>query len=179
MNANLRLYAARTGTAAIPEEAHAALGDNPWSARVLVVAAHKGLAHRAAEVAGVKVNLNGWRVASPPQPHSNAPDVRLLLGSQLLHAPAPGTILLSRSYASGFVARWFAGGMRWTRVAEYVDGKLVLLPGSHNETRIDQFGCLWQIDAGAWRARRAFSNCNGPWQRLDDVLARYELWHAS
>lgn len=176
MNANLKLYAAVMGKH-VPTAAYEALAVNPGYARALVVASHKGLAMRAAENAGIKVNLNGWRVAAPAQlPH---PDVKALQATKILHAPPPGTVLLSKSTATGFVARWHHGVQRWTRVAEFVNGKAILLPGAVSETRLDDNGVLWQIDAYAWRARIASGDQRSSWQPLDAVLRNFVPWMSS
>lgn len=174
MSADLKLYAAVMGKHA-PRAAFAALGedDNPHTARALVVASHKGLAMRAAESAGVKVNLNGWRVASPQAQswHAYGPDVRALLRSQVLHGPRPGDVLLSRPLATDFVARWHHGVQRWTRVARFIDGQAVLLPGAIDEFRWGSDSRRWQIDAGAWRARVYYGGERyGEWLDLDTVL---------
>lgn len=168
MNANLKLYVATMGRH-VPMAAYDALGSGAWNARALVVASHKGLAMRAAEQANIKVNLNGWRVASPPVPGSVIPrdDVNILQRTKLLYAPAPGTVLLSRSYAAGFVARWHHGVQRWTRVAEFVDSQVVLLPGAIDQMLWDDRGNLWEVDAGAWRARMHRGEEHGDWRPLD------------
>jgi hypothetical protein len=170
VNANLKLYAAVTGQH-VPRAAFEALGVTDQSARALVVAGHKGLALRAAEQAGLKINLNGWRVASPPRIGAQQPDdVRALLATKILFSPKPGDVLLSQPSATGFVARWHHGVQRWTRVAEFVDGQAVLLSGAVDETRWDAHSRMWQIDAGAWRARRFYGGeAYGAWRLLDEV----------
>jgi hypothetical protein len=172
VNANLKLYAAVTGRH-VPKAAFDALGAADQSARALAVAGHKALAFRAAEQAGLKVNLNGWRVASPPPVGVRQPnnDVLALLKSKILFSPKPGTVLLSRPSAIGFVARWHHGVQRWVRVAEFVDDQAVLLPGAVDELRWDSHSRQWQIDSGAWRARRYFGGESyGGWFSLDNVL---------
>lgn len=170
MNANLKLYAAVMGKH-VPAAAYDALGDAAWNARALVVASHKGLAMRAAQEAGVKVNLNGWRIAAPiALSLSPAADVLALQYTRILFAPKPGDVLLSRRWASGFVARWHHGIQRWTRVAEFVDGRAVLLPGAVDEMLWDDRGNLWEIDARAWRARMHRGEEHGGWRPLDPSI---------
>lgn len=170
MNANLKLYAAIMGKH-VPRAAFEALGEASQDARALTVASHKGLAMRAAESAGVTVNLNGWRVASPTTTDIARTDVDALQRTKLLYAPAPGTVLLSRPAATGFVARFNHAVQRWTRVAEFVDGRAVLLPGAIDEMRWDSHSKHWQIDAGAWRARIYYGGESyGEWFDLDTVL---------
>lgn len=175
MNTNLKLYAAVTGNH-VPMAAYDALGTGAWNARALVAASHKGLAHRAAAAAGVKVNLNGWRIASPRRLSilANNPDIDLVITS-LLRNPAPGTVLLSRPYAAGFVARWHHGLQRWVRVAEFTGNTLELLPGAVDAVHPDSLGNLWRVDADAWRARTISGEILGNWRSLDDVLAQHTL----
>lgn len=170
MNANLKLYAAVMGKH-VPVAAYDALGDNPWDARALVVAAHKGLAMRAAAAAGVKVNLNGWRIAAPVALSlSLGTDVTVLQRTKILFAPKPGDVLLSRKFATGFVARWHHGTQRWTRVAQFVNARAVLLPGAIDQMLWDDRGNLWEIDAGAWRARMHRGEEHGDWRPLDPSI---------
>jgi hypothetical protein len=170
VNSNLKLYGAVMGKH-VPRSAHEALGMNPDLARALVVAGHKGGAMREAEYAGIKVNLNGWRLATPPRRNDFCwDDVDALQRTKLLFAPKPGEVLLSRSTATGFVARFSHAVQRWTRVAEFVDGQAVLLPGAVDEMRWDGDGKQWQIDAQAWRARIYYGGEHyGEWMDLDTI----------
>lgn len=168
MNANLKLYAAVMGKH-VPAAAFDALGAASQDARALVVAGHKGLAMRAAENAGIKVNLNGWRVAAPLSSGSLSLglDVNRLIATKILHAPAPGTVLLSRRDAAGFIARWNHAVQRWTRVAEFVGDQAVLLPGAIHTMLWDERGNLWEIDPGAWRMRMHRGEEHSGWRPLD------------
>jgi hypothetical protein len=170
VNANLKLYAAVMGKH-VPTAAYDALGPGAQDARALAVASHKGLAMRAAENAGIKVNLNGWRVAAPVT--NEAADVVALLRTKMRCIRRPGEVLLSRSSATGFVARFNHAVQRWTRVAELVGNEAVLLPGAVNEMRWASDSTHWQIDAQAWRARVYYGGERyGEWLGLDTVLLR-------
>lgn len=175
MNANLKLYVATTRNH-VPPDAYKVLGDNPWAARALVVAAHKGLAMRAAENAGITVSLNGWRVATPESPYY-ASDVDAMLRVRgLLYAPKPGDVLLSRRHSSGFVARWNPTVRRWIRVAVFPNGGGTpeVMPGAVNETLHDRDGDPWEILAEAQVARCvSVPSESGVWIPLSNLQANH------
>lgn len=172
---NRKLYGAVTGKH-VPATAHDALGEYPYGARALVVATHKGLALRAAAEAGITVNLNGWRVASPARSDYCWNDIDALVSSRILFAAPVGTVLLSRVFARGYVARWNHGVQRWTRVAEFTeDGKkALLLPGAVDEVLWDAEGDRWEVRAANWSARCVtLPDKPGDWESLDMVMASY------
>lgn len=174
MSGNLKLYGAVMGKH-VPMAAREALGEFPYGARALVTATHKGLAMRAAEQAGIKVNLNGWRVASSPRNDFGWQDADALLRTRILHSAKPGEVLLSRPTASGFVARWCHGAQRWTRVALFTEDKqAVLMPGAVDEILWDRDGDRWEVRADSWSARCVTTlSMPGDWLSLDIVQVNH------